>query len=34
MHSSSGNTKFTPYSDANDAIDQPLSHLAQDIMKI
>ena len=34
IHSSSGNIKFALYSDANDPIDQPLSHLAQDIKKI
>ena len=34
MHSSSGNKKFTPYSDANDAIDESLSHLAEDFKKI
>ena len=33
MHSSSGNIKFTPYSDANDGIDK-LSHFVQDIKKI
>ena len=33
MHSSSGNIKFTPYSDANDGIDK-LTHFVQDIKKI
>ena len=34
MHSSSGNIKFTPYSDANDVIDELLSHFVQDIKKL
>ena len=33
IHSSSGNIKFKPYSDANNGIDK-LSHFVQDIKKI